>query len=213
MTKQAMVTERQLTEHVKMLRNKTTRDSALAGLLDNLSDLMMRSGWRAEGARVRRVAEDMHMALSAPDTSGLGHDDVRSLSARVAARYLANADLPQEDRSTHETVVEYAVREMMKRKAPRRAAEITAQKLSGSHNRFLGPVIPLIDPKKLEVALWDRLVEVVLENIRRFKPGAEEMALGAAIDHFRQGKAVEKKVRGLVIKRLGRDPFSKGANR
>ena len=55
-----------------------------------------------------------------------------------------------------------------------------------------------IDPRRLEQLLFDRIVEQAQKNVRDFKPGAEDMAVGAAIDLFRQGKAVEKKVRKVL---------------
>jgi hypothetical protein len=122
---------------------------------------------------------------------------------KVAARWLA-----AEDQSLHPTVVEYGVRMMMKRKGPRAAAQVTAKKLSGEWEiPLLGVQDSSIDPKVLEGALWDRLVDQVVENIGRFKPGTEEIALGAALDHFKQGRATEAKLRKLVVRRLRRDPW------
>ena len=80
-----MVTERELTEQVKRLRDKGSRPEALARLLELLAELIARSGFRQESQRVRRVADDM--ALDVPDTSGMGHDDTRSMAARIVSVY------------------------------------------------------------------------------------------------------------------------------
>jgi len=88
MQKRAQVTERQLTEQVKRLRDKSSRPDAIGNLLDLLSNLMMRSGLRMEGQRVRRVADDVLMGANEPDLSGMGHDDTRQMAASVAERYL-----------------------------------------------------------------------------------------------------------------------------
>jgi len=121
---------------------------------------------------------------------------VSDQASRVAARYLA-----MNDRTLHPTVVEYGVREMMKGKSPQVAARNTAKKLGGHPNMLLGsPTEPVaIDPRRLEEALFERIVGLAKENLARFKPGAEAMAVGAAVDHFRQKSRVEKAVR----KRLG----------
>jgi hypothetical protein len=113
------------------------------------------------------------------------------------------------DFSTHDTVVEYAVREMFKGKSPEAAAKRTAQKLSGAQNLFLGSDVVSIDPKKLEAALWNRMVENVISNIKRFKPGTENIALAATIQFFKQKKVVEEKLKTMVVKELGHDPFTK----
>jgi len=116
------------------------------------------------------------------------------------ARKLAAVPTGHVDRTDHPTVVEYGVQEMMKRKSPLTAARNTAKKLSGYPNMLLGaPADPVyIDPRRLEQLLFDRIVEQAQKNVRDFKPGAEDMAIGAAIDLFRQGKAVEKKVRKVL---------------
>lgn len=111
------------------------------------------------------------------------------------------------DRSEHPTVVEYGVQEMFKRKSPRAAAESTAKRLSGFENMFLGPGVAMIDPRKLEEALWTRLVDLVLSSMEKIKPGMGHFALDGVLDQFRQGKRVRSELKSRVIQRVGFDPF------
>jgi hypothetical protein len=108
--------------------------------------------------------------------------------------------------SAHETVVEYAVRFMFKRKSPAAAAKLTAEKLGGSTNMVIGGgrETLVIDPKRLEAAIWDRLVAHAIENFGRVKAGKEDFALGMTADHFKLSKANEAKLEKLVVKRIGR---------
>ena len=87
------------------------------------------------------------------------------------------------DRSKHPTVVEYAVQELMKGKSPKVAAARTAKKLSGSENMFLGPGVSVIDPKILEEALWERLVEFA---VNLAKSQDVEWAVASTLQHFEQ---------------------------
>lgn len=63
------------------------------------------------------------------------------------------------DRSTDDNVVQYAVITLMKGKSPASAAKSTAKKLSGGQNMFLGPGISIIDPDKLEKAIYEYLMD------------------------------------------------------
>lgn len=76
---------------------------------------------------------------------------VRAL--RAAAALLAAGD--EVDRSTDETVMEYAKQFLLKKKVKTiaAAARSTAKKLSGGENMMLGPGVTMIDAKKLEAAL------------------------------------------------------------
>jgi hypothetical protein len=76
-----------------------------------------------------------------------------------AARLVGATEAEEVDRSTDETVVEYAIHEVFKNKTPKQAAAATAKKLSGGWNMMLGPGITIVDPKKLESAIWDRFLE------------------------------------------------------
>ncbi len=114
------------------------------------------------------------------------------------------------DQSTHGTVIEYAVQELFKRKTPKKAAEITAAKLSGAPNMFLGvhpPDVVKIDAKKLEEALWDRLVDAVLKGVASFKADKAHWALDATLTQFHQRPTLRAELKRRVIERLGRDPF------
>lgn len=116
------------------------------------------------------------------------------------------------DHSNHETVVEYAVRFLFKRKGPSAAAKATAKALSGSTNMVIGGgrEVVIIEPKKLEKALWDRLLKKVIENTKSFRAGKEDFAFGAVQDHFRLGKRDSAKLKKMVEKNLGRPLWTTG---
>lgn len=125
------------------------------------------------------------------------------LVQRVVQRHLqAN------DRSTHPTVVEYAIQTMFKGKSPSAAAKDTVKKHHGTENMFFGPGKSEIDARKLEDAIWDRLVDYTIAAIHRVKEGKEHFALDGTIDHFKQAKGVRKELKKRVIKKLGKDPFT-----
>lgn len=111
------------------------------------------------------------------------------------------------DRSTHPTVVEYAIQFLFKRKNPKSAATETAKRLSGYENLFLGPGVSTIDPGKLEDAVWDRLADFVIQSIKKTKSGMEHFALDGAIANFNQSSSVRKKLKSIVEKKVGHDVF------
>ena len=114
------------------------------------------------------------------------------------------------DQSTHSTVVEYAVQNLFKGKTPKASAAATAKKLSGGPNMFLGvhpPDVVKIDARKLEEAVWDRIVDFALKGVTSFKPDKAHWALDGAITHFRQKPGQRPELKRRVIARLGRDPF------
>lgn len=114
------------------------------------------------------------------------------------------------DRSTYSTVVEYAVQYLFKNKTPKAAATATAKKLSGGSNMLLGvhpPDVVKIDARKLEEAVWDRIVDFALKGVASFKPDKAHWALDGAVQHFRQKPARRPELKRRVIARLGRDPF------
>lgn len=112
-----------------------------------------------------------------------------------------------EDRSTHPTVIEYAVQTLFKGKSPEVAAKDTAKKLSGSENMFFGPGVSLIDPKKLAEALWGRLVSFTIQGMKKIKPGMEHFALDGTVQHFRQAPRIRTELKNRVTKALGGEPF------
>lgn len=117
----------------------------------------------------------------------------------------------------HPTIVEYGVREMMKGKSPEAAARVTDEKLSGSHNLFLGPDVVEIDADELVAELWNRMVEYTLKNMVSTRVGMEHYALDGTMINFGQVKlgrpvsvAVQKRrqrLKTLIIQALGRNPF------
>lgn len=109
------------------------------------------------------------------------------------------------DHSAHPTVVEYAVQSIFKGKSPTAAARHTASRLAGGTNLFIGGGHEKvsIDPKKLEAAIWDRVVEHAVASAKRVKPGMEHMGVGGSADHFRLGKADQAKLKSAVETKLG----------
>jgi hypothetical protein len=133
------------------------------------------------------------------------------VSAKTPAQLDAEiAEALGKDRSTHSTVVEYAVQNLFKRQSPKKAAENTAKSLSGSPNMFLGvhpPNVVKIDAPQLEDAVWGRLVDNVLKGIASFKPDKAHWALDSTLSHFHQRPSQRAELKRRVIERLGRDPF------
>ena len=113
------------------------------------------------------------------------------------------------DRSDSPTVVEYAVQDLFKGRTPKAAANATAKKLSGHENFFLGPGVTVIDPKKLEAALWDRMAEYASKSAVKFKPEKNHYALGGTLSFYKQPvkPEVRSRLKQLVIEKLGHDPF------
>jgi len=119
-------------------------------------------------------------------------------SRKKTAAHQKRAD----DFSDDSTVVEYAARQLMKRKRTTvaKAAKETAEALSGGTNLFIGGGHREveIDPRKLESALWEYLVEFAQEQVRQFAPGMGHIAVAATINHFglpkRDAKTLESKM-------------------
>lgn len=111
------------------------------------------------------------------------------------------------DRSANSTIVEYAVQNLFKGQSPAKAAKTTAKKHSGSENMFFGAGVTLIDPAKLEDALWDRLVDFNLKGLASFKADKAHWTLDSTLQHFRQAASQRPELKQRVIARLGRNPF------
>lgn len=99
------------------------------------------------------------------------------------------------DASRHPTIVEYAVRECFKNKTPATAARVTREKLAGSANLFVGggSEVLEIDEVVLEAAIWDRIRESCVRNLRSTKPGMEHVAIAGTLEQYHQ-KASPKNV-------------------
>lgn len=113
---------------------------------------------------------------------------------------------PSQDNSTDEIVVEYAIQNLFKRMGVEKAARVTAEKLSGKKNLFIGGGggTVVIDPKRLEWAIWDRLVRHTMKGISWVKPGKEDVAFLGTVDNFRLGKKDQKTLKPLVENAWGR---------
>lgn len=83
------------------------------------------------------------------------------------------------DRSTHGSVVTYAMQEVWKGKSPATAAKYTAKKLSGGPNMFLGsPTEDVhVDPKVLEEAIWNYLATEWAPKMTQGPQGVEGAVL------------------------------------
>jgi hypothetical protein len=127
----------------------------------------------------------------------------------------AEGDPQVMDKSTHPTVVQYALEFMKKGKTIPVAAKLTAERLSGGTNVFLGNGIVSIDAKVLEEAIWDKIVEETIRAMKSYKPEKQDMAIGGTLQMFGQAKGpmmkinpkLEAELRKRVIKKLGHDPF------
>lgn len=114
------------------------------------------------------------------------------------------------DRSDDPTVVEYAIREVMKGKSPAVAAKTTAKKLSGGQNMMIGPGVTIIDEAKLETAIWDRFAAIAKNGMSKYGMSIEDAA-GSAIQHFygfNNVEANEKKYLKSVLAALARNGIS-----
>jgi hypothetical protein len=119
--------------------------------------------------------------------------------------------LEESDHSKHSVVVQYAVIEMQKKKSPKTASEITAKKLSGASNLFIGSGMDIvsIDPVTLENHLYEIMVQNIIDNISRYKPEvAYDYSLLGTLGLYRQDKKVGKKLKKMVIDKVGKDLFS-----
>lgn len=116
--------------------------------------------------------------------------------------------------SRNSTVVEYAVQEAMKQKrGPAAAAKATVKKLHGYSNMFIDTQSSTdIDASELEEAIWDRMVDTVLDRIPKMREGKEHFALDGTIDSFsrptKQRSALRAELKSRIIARLGYDPFT-----
>ena len=131
-----------------------------------------------------------------------GHAPSEELDADIAAA------LSSTDRSTHPTIVEYAVQSLFKGKTPGGAARHAAKKHSGTENIFFGPGVTTIDAKQLEDALWARMADYAAKGATRFKTGKEHFALDGTLQHYQQKPALRAELKRRVIERLGHNPFS-----
>jgi hypothetical protein len=125
------------------------------------------------------------------------------------------------DHSSDPTVLEYAMQTIQKGKSPSAAAKSTAKKLSGTSNLFIGGSGQVsIDPKKLEAAIWERMVAQVIKwGVTGKDPSS---SLISAANYYKQmpdwtpgWKPLETKyvleLRKKVVEKLGHDPFSRAA--
>jgi len=137
--------------------------------------------------------------------------DLRQFELRIAAGAV-KLDSDRErtasnDQSRNETVVEYGVQEMLKRKSPRAAARQTARKLGGGDNLFLGENV-VIDAEVLEEELWGRIVKYAVKGATMFKEGTEHFALDGALQYFKQKDSLRPKLKKRVIEAMGKNPFT-----
>lgn len=110
--------------------------------------------------------------------------------------------------SKHPTFVEYAVHSLFKGQSPKRAALTTAQKHNNTTNLLIGSEDSIeINPKELEEAIWDRLVNYTLVAIAHIKPGKEHYALEGTLLNFNQKAKLRDELKTRIISSTGTNPF------
>jgi hypothetical protein len=109
------------------------------------------------------------------------------------------------DASSHPVVVEYAVRELFKKKSPRRAALTTKEKLSGSTNLFIGggESVVEIDEHILEQNLWKRIADVGRRATSGIKPEKQRWVLEGVLESFGQKPTAKNTQKIEVLIGLG----------
>ena len=111
------------------------------------------------------------------------------------------------DRSTHPTVVQYAMITVGKGRSPASSAKNTVKKLSGFENMFLGSGVTTVNQKILEEEIWNQLINSVLEGTKHCKEGMEHFALDGTVQLYNQTPKVRSELKSRIIERLGKDPF------
>mgnify|MGYP003965860419 CR=1 FL=1 len=107
------------------------------------------------------------------------------------------------DASAHPTVVQYAFQKL--RQGIAAAVRRTIKDLHGHRNYMLGGKIPLIDSKKLAVALLDYLAHLATENLPGYKAGRETFAITELIAYpWKLNKRDMKALVNAVEKKLRR---------
>lgn len=117
------------------------------------------------------------------------------------------------DRSDNGTVVTFAMHTLSKGKSPKAAAESTDQSFHESENMFVGPGVIHIDAKKLEEAIWGRLVDATISSMKSYRADKKYMALEGTLIQYKQRKPgkpapkIEAELRQRIVSKLGHDPF------
>jgi uncharacterized protein YjeT (DUF2065 family) len=138
-------------------------------------------------------------------TDWLGLEPSEPADEDEAYARMAQGSTDEVDRSADETVVEYAIREVHKNKTPKVAATATAKKLSGGQNMMLGSGTTVIDPKKLEDAIWGRFLEKTKFGAAR--GWDDEVSADSALQVFYTGfddksQALRAKLVPELVKRM-----------
>lgn len=148
----------------------------------------------------------------------------RGFAKLAAAGRRSSRNLRRNPHSTDKTVVEYAMQSVLKGRSVATAAKATAKKLSGGTNYFIGGggAVVSIDPKKLEEALWERIVDQCLKWLPDMV-GREDDVFSTAAIRYEQVSSPEsgwkpnekfvKELRKRIIMRLGHDLFWVQPNR
>lgn len=129
----------------------------------------------------------------------------RRRSARKTARRVPRRRNPDVDHSANETVVEYAVLQLFKKMSVEKAAQTTAERLSGNRNILIGGNdVIRIDPKVLEEALWLRVVKHMMKGVQSVKAGREDAAFENTAYHFNLNTRDQKILHLTLESILGR---------
>lgn len=125
--------------------------------------------------------------------------------AKKTARRAPRRRNPSGDHSTNETVVEYAVLQLFKKMSVEKAAQTTAERLSGNRNILIsGNDVVRIDPKVLEEALWLRIVKHMMKGVQTVKSGREDVAFEDTAYHFRLNTRDQRTLHLTLESILGR---------
>lgn len=121
---------------------------------------------------------------------------------------------PIVDKTTHPSVVEYAMISVLKGKSPAAAAKQAVTKLAGRTNLFLGPGRVAIDADRLEEQLYKRMADSVVASIKQHPPRPDrDVSILGHIGRFfpRPGSAIPQRayaqIHQHIVEQLGRDPF------
>jgi len=107
------------------------------------------------------------------------------------------------DLSTSPTMVQVAVRHQFRGKSPSVAAKEVAKKFGGSANMLLGQGVVFIDPKRLEEAMWDNMVDFTLPSIKK-GPGMDSLRVKNTAQYFKLNSRDAKNLFDRIRKALGR---------
>jgi hypothetical protein len=114
------------------------------------------------------------------------------------------------DRSTHPTVVAFALKKLYRGGTPTTAARSTEKTFAGKENiMFFGPGVSKIHVPTLVKTMWASLADSVISSMKRFPPGKEHFALDGVVRLYKLNQWGSRRVlKKLVVEKLGSNPFT-----